>query len=147
MVTMVWVVGRLRLKGPSWYLIFIYISPLTSLGQCSCTSWATQPPKSATLSPQPGGKTTKFVWTCGGIGEKKKVQTKFVVNFIQHHFCSLFRNLSQYMCTYRQILKKNTADALSPSGHTSVTLKMEEYQSQPMIYTTSKPPKIIIKSR
>jgi len=26
---MVWVVSRLRLKGPSWYRIFIYISPLT----------------------------------------------------------------------------------------------------------------------
>jgi len=24
MVTMVWVVSRLRLKDPSWYLIFIY---------------------------------------------------------------------------------------------------------------------------
>ena len=62
-----------------------------------------------------------------------KVQTKFVVNFIQHHFWSLFRHLSQYMCTYRQILKKNTVD-VCPPGHTSVTLMMEEYQSQPMIY-------------
>jgi len=26
MVTIVWVVSRLRLKGPSWYLIFIYIT-------------------------------------------------------------------------------------------------------------------------
>jgi len=26
MVTMVWVVSRLRLKGSSWYLIFIYIT-------------------------------------------------------------------------------------------------------------------------
>jgi len=72
MVTMVWVVSRFRLKGPSWYFIFIYMSPLTSLGQCSCASWAPQPQKSATLSPQPGGKTTKFVQTGGGIGRKKK---------------------------------------------------------------------------
>ena len=72
MVTMVWVVIRFRLKGPSWYLIFIYISPLTSLGQRSRAPWAPQPQKSATLSPQPGGKTTKFVRTGGGIGGKKK---------------------------------------------------------------------------
>ena len=60
MVTMVWVVSRLR-------LIFIYISPLTSSGQRSRASWASHPQKSATLSPQPGGKTTKFVRTGGGI--------------------------------------------------------------------------------
>ena len=56
MVTMIWIVSRLRLKGPSWYLIFIYVSPLTSLGQRSRASWASQSQKSATLSPQPGGK-------------------------------------------------------------------------------------------
>ena len=68
MMTMVWVVSRLRLKGPSWYVIFIYISPLTSLGQHSRASWASQIQKSATLSPQPGGKTTKYIRTGGGIG-------------------------------------------------------------------------------
>jgi len=72
MVTRVWVVSRLRLKGPSWYLIFIYISPLTSSGQRSRASWATQHQKSATLSPQPGGKTTKFIRTGCGNGEKKE---------------------------------------------------------------------------
>ena len=71
MVTMVWLVCRLRLKGPSWYLIFINISPLTSSGQRSRASWAPQPQKLATLSPQPGGKTTKFIRTGGGIGKKK----------------------------------------------------------------------------
>jgi hypothetical protein len=72
MVTMVCVVSRLRLKGPSWYLIFIYISPLISLGERSRASWAPQPQKSATLSPQPGGKTTKFLRTGGGIGEEEE---------------------------------------------------------------------------
>ena len=67
MVTMGWV-NRIRLKGSSWYLISIYISPLTSLGQRSRALWASQPQKSPTLSPQPGGKTTKFVWTGVGIG-------------------------------------------------------------------------------
>jgi len=62
---MVWVVSRLRLKGPSWYLIFIYISPLTSLEQRSRASCAPQPQKSATLLPQPGGKTTKSIRTGG----------------------------------------------------------------------------------
>jgi len=73
MVTMVWVVSRFRLKGPSWYLIFIYISPITSLGQRSRASWAPQLQKSAMLSSQPGGKTKKFVRTGGGIGVKKKI--------------------------------------------------------------------------
>jgi len=73
MVTMVWVVRRLRLKGPSWYLIFIYISPLTSLGQSGRASWAHQPQKSSTLSPKPGGKTTKFIRTGGGIGKEIKL--------------------------------------------------------------------------
>ena len=71
MVTTVWVVSRLRLKGSSRYLIFIYISPLTSSGQRSRASWAPKPQKSATLSPQPGGKTAKFVRTSGGIGGEK----------------------------------------------------------------------------
>ena len=30
--------------------------------------WASQPQKSATLSPQPGGKPRKFIRTCCGIG-------------------------------------------------------------------------------
>jgi len=67
---MVWVVSRFRLKRPSWYLIFIHISPLTSLGQRSRPSWASQPQKLATLSPQPEGKTTEFVRTGCGNGEK-----------------------------------------------------------------------------
>ena len=70
MVTMVWIVSRPRLKGPSWYLIFMYISPLTSLGQHSHASWVLQPQNSATLLPQPGGKTMKFIGTGGGIGER-----------------------------------------------------------------------------
>ena len=59
-------------KGPSWYLIFMYILLLTSIGQRSRALWASQPQKSATLSQQPGGKTTKFIRTGGGIGKKKK---------------------------------------------------------------------------
>ena len=71
MVTMVWAVSRFILKGPSWYLIFIYISPLTSLGQHSHASLSPQPQKSATLSAYPGGKTTKFIGTGGSIGGGK----------------------------------------------------------------------------
>jgi len=72
-VTMVWVVSRFRLKAPPG-ISSSCISPLTSSGQRPRASWASQPQKSATLSPQPGGKTTKFIWTCGGIGEKKNSQ-------------------------------------------------------------------------
>ena len=73
MVIMVGVVSRFRFKGPFWYLIFTHVSPLTSSGQGSRASWASQTQKSAKLYPQPGGKTTKFIRTGGGIGEKKKI--------------------------------------------------------------------------
>ena len=74
MVTMVWVVSRFRIKGPILVPhLHIHISPLTSLGQSSRTLWAPQPHKSATLSPQPGGKTTKLLRTDGGIGGKKQL--------------------------------------------------------------------------
>ena len=43
------------------------------MGQRSCTSWAPQPLKLATLSPQPGGKTPKFIRTGGDIGKKKYI--------------------------------------------------------------------------
>ena len=44
------------------------ISPLTSLGQRNRASWASQPQKSVTLLPCPGGKTTKSVKDMWGIG-------------------------------------------------------------------------------
>jgi hypothetical protein len=68
---MVWVVSRFRFKPPP-VILSSCISPLTSSGQCSRASWASQPQKSAAQSPQPGGKPRKFIRTCGGIGEKKK---------------------------------------------------------------------------
>jgi len=57
-VMMVWVVSRFRLQAPPG-ISSSCISPLTSSGRRSHASWASQPQKSATLSPQPGGKTTK----------------------------------------------------------------------------------------
>ena len=64
---MVWVVSRFRLKAPPG-ISSPCVSPLTSSGQRSRPSWASQSQKSVTLSPQPGGKPRKFVRTCGGIG-------------------------------------------------------------------------------
>ena len=69
MVTMVWVVSRFRLKALPG-ISSSRISPLTSSGQRSRAPWASQTQKSATLSPQPGGKPRKFIRTYGGIGEK-----------------------------------------------------------------------------
>jgi hypothetical protein len=37
------------------------ISPSTSSGQRNCASWASQPQKSVTLRPQPGGESTKSI--------------------------------------------------------------------------------------
>jgi len=61
------VVSRFRLKTPPG-ISSSCISPLTPSGQRSRASWAFQPQKSATLSPQPGGKPRKVIRTCGGIG-------------------------------------------------------------------------------
>ena len=83
-VTMVWVVSRFRFKAPPG-ISPSCISPLTSSGQRSRASWASQPQKSATLSPQPGGKPRKFIRTCGGIGEK------IYNNTSQIHTCNLLR--------------------------------------------------------
>jgi len=44
------------------------LSPLTSLGQRNCASWASQPQKSVTFLPCPGARATKSTRTCGGIG-------------------------------------------------------------------------------
>ena len=65
---MVWVVSRFRLKAPPG-ISSSCITPLTSSGQRSRASRASQTQKSATLSPQPGGKPRKFIRTCGGIGK------------------------------------------------------------------------------
>ena len=64
---MVKVVSRFRLKAHS-DISSSCISPLTSSGQRSRASWASQPQKSATLSPQPGGKPRKFIRTRGSTG-------------------------------------------------------------------------------
>jgi hypothetical protein len=66
-VTMVCVVSRFRLKALPG-ISSSYISPLTPSVQRNRVSWASQPQKSVTLSPQPGGKATKFIRTCGGMG-------------------------------------------------------------------------------
>ena len=62
--------GRLvefRFKGPPDFTS----SYITSSGQRNRASWTSQPHKSVTLLPCPGGKTTKSTRTCGGIGQKK----------------------------------------------------------------------------
>ena len=59
--------GRFRFKAPPG-ISSSCISPLTSSGQRSRVSLAFQPQKSATLSPQPGGKPRKFIRTCGALG-------------------------------------------------------------------------------
>ena len=71
-VTMVWVVSRFRLKAPPGFSSSC-ISPITSSGQRSRASWASQPQKSATLSPQSGGKPRKFIRTCGSMGGRGEI--------------------------------------------------------------------------
>jgi hypothetical protein len=90
---MIRVVSRYRLKAPPG-ISSSYISPLTSSGQRSRASWASQPQKSATLSSQLGGKTRKFMRTCGGIWPppQKKLRLPYVffkgrVAWIWKNFC------------------------------------------------------------
>jgi len=71
--------GRLvefRFKGPpgtpSYYI--------TTHINCNCASWASQPQKSVTLLPWPGGRTTKATKTCGGIGGRKQTNGSFHTN-------------------------------------------------------------------
>jgi hypothetical protein len=45
----------------SLLVLHIHISTSTSSGQRNCASWASQPQKSVTLRPQPGGETTKSI--------------------------------------------------------------------------------------
>jgi len=76
-VTMVWVVWyNLGLRA----LLTLHppISPLTSSGQRNYASWASQPQKSVTLLPCPGGRTKKSTRTCGGIGGKKSSTIRLV---------------------------------------------------------------------
>ena len=69
-------VGRLvefRFKAPPG-TTSSSITTHTPLGQRNCASWASQPQKSVTLLPCPGGRTTKSTKrTCGGIGRQKKI--------------------------------------------------------------------------
>ena len=92
-VTMVWVVSRFRLKAPPG-ISSSCISPLTSSGQRSRTSWASQTQKSATLSPQPGGKPRKFIRTCGGIGGEGGISS-----FDKCHLCRNLLYFSHFKST------------------------------------------------
>src|SRR5215510_16302019 len=56
-----------------------YISPSTSSEQRNCASWASQPQKSVTLRPQPGGETTKSIREMWGGGIKN-----FISNYISN---------------------------------------------------------------
>src|SRR5215510_2796714 len=60
MEIMVWAVQQ-NLGLRPLLVLHIHISPSTSSGQCNCASWVSQPQKSVTLKPQPGGETTKSI--------------------------------------------------------------------------------------
>ena len=90
-VTTVWVDSRFRFKAPP-AISSSSISPLTSSGQRSRASWASQPQKSATLSPQPGGEPRKFIRTCGGIGRKKKYREILIVR-LEDFVCTTCRQM------------------------------------------------------
>ena len=89
-VTMVWVVSRFRLKAPPC-ISSSCLSPLTSSGQRRRASRASQPQKSATLSPQPGGKPGKFIRTCGGIWERRKKKNTETYVSGARHVCYHYR--------------------------------------------------------
>jgi len=103
-VTMVWVVNRFGLKAPRG-ISSSCISPLTSSGQHSRASRASQPQKSAALSPQPGGKPRKFIRTCGDTGKKKKEKkNRYVEGTMFHYFSSMYIPL---LIMYSQVTVNN----------------------------------------
>ena len=79
-VTMVWLVSRFRLKAPPG-ISCSCISTLTSSGQRSSSSLPSQPHKSATLSPQPVGKTRKFIEHVVALGRRKQFCTQWYADF------------------------------------------------------------------
>ena len=101
-MTMVWVVSRFRLKGPPG-ISFSCIPPLTPSEKRSRASWTSQPQKSATLSPQPGGKTRKFRRTCGGTGEKKLLAIFCVSRKIVHHMKTNITTHAFYTQLYQEM--------------------------------------------
>src|SRR5215475_8830304 len=50
---------RIKFLNRGFNVLHIHISPSTSSAQRNCASWASQPQKSVTLRPQPGGETPK----------------------------------------------------------------------------------------
>jgi hypothetical protein len=71
---------ELRFKAP--LVLHIHTSPSTSSGQRNCVSWASQPQKSVTLRPQPGGETTKSIRDmCWHWKEKKSECCNFKLIF------------------------------------------------------------------
>jgi hypothetical protein len=70
---------------------YSYIA-ITSSGQRNCTSWASQPQKSVTLQPQPGGETTKSIRDMWWHWEKKK--NSFT------HSCTYLLNLLTHSLTH-----------------------------------------------
>ena len=101
-VTTVWVFSRFRLKAPPG-ISSSCISPLTSSGQRSRASWASQPQKSATLSPQPRTKPRKFITTCGGIGKK--------------YYIILYYNLMGPQSYMRSVVDRNVVMRRIPVQH------------------------------
>jgi hypothetical protein len=77
MVTTVWVFQYNLCLSPLPSL-HIHISPSTSSGQRNCAWWASQPQKSVTLRPQPGGEYAKSIrdmwWYWGKILRRPHVE-------------------------------------------------------------------------
>jgi hypothetical protein len=75
-----------------------HTSPSTSSGQRNCASWASQPQKSVTLRPQPGGETTKSIrdmwWHWGKIDFNQKLK--------EFSYCGVIQiSLEFYSCYQR----------------------------------------------
>jgi hypothetical protein len=71
-----------QLRFKALLVLHIHISPSTSSGQRNCGSWGSQPQKSVTRRPQPGGETAKSIrnlWWHWGRGD--------ILNDIQVVFC------------------------------------------------------------
>jgi hypothetical protein len=89
---------KLRFNTPPG--TYNHTSPSTSLGQRNCALWASQPQKSITFRPQPGGETTKSIrdmwwhWPKKTMDFKQKLQGFSYRGVIQTYWITVLCLLS-----------------------------------------------------
>ena len=132
---MVWAVSGFRLKAPPG-ISSSCISQLTLSGQRSRASWASQPQKSATLSPQAGGKPRKFVRNVVARGEKKMnywVSVRFLLlRILRVSWCPLDRSPARRRVSpgITKLDKEKNQCIRQKTGAQDIVKEIKQYQEK-----------------